>query len=148
MRWPTFILVAVAAAITGCGQPGWERMQNPDLKGKAAMAAIDSFAATNGWNMSQSPIQFAVYGRPHPGYLRGLPWSTLKDSSYPALTSKGIFYAALKLSNHNVTGLAYNPNTNRFPKGVTGFKPLADHWYVWTFVGDAAEKPKLTRRYE
>ncbi len=134
----------------GCApHADWERMETPDIKGKTGMAAVDNFVGANGWNMNKSP--FALYrpgGGPQ-GRLRGLPWTRLAESTYPALTSGGILYVALRYSGNGVSGVAYNPNTNRFPKEVAGFKPLADHWYVWTFLAeDPATRPKLTRRYE
>jgi hypothetical protein len=148
MRWPMFILVAAATAMVGCRPPEWERMENPDIKDQTAMAAVDSFVATYGWNMNKSPMALVHPGGGRQGRFRGLPWTRLADSSYPALTSRGIFYVALKIYDNNASGVAYNPDTNQFPREVAGFKPLADHWYVWTFVGAPAGKPKLTRRYE
>ncbi|HYG35686.1 MAG TPA: hypothetical protein VEC99_12920, partial [Clostridia bacterium] len=136
-------------ALTGCAPPAWERMDAPDITGKSAIAAVDGFVATNGWNMNISPFALFRPGGGQQGRLRGLPWSELAESSYPALTSKGILYVALSSSGNRVTGVAYNPNTNRFPKIVAGFKPLADHWYVWTLLAeDPATRPKLTQRYE
>jgi hypothetical protein len=154
MRWSTFILVAGAVAMTGCAPPpDWERMENPDIKGKTGMAAVDNFVDANGWNMNKSPFALFSPGGGRQGRLRGLPWSRLTNSTCPALTSKGILYVALRSSGNgvtgDVTGVAYNPNTNRFPKEVAGFKPLADHWYVWTLLAeDPATRAKLTRRYE
>ncbi len=136
--------------MTACAPPpAWERIQNPDLKGKTAMAAVDSFLATNGWSMNKSPFALFRPGGGRQGLLQGVPWSSLTNTAYVALTSNGILYVALKSSVNGVTGVAYNPNTNRFPKEVAGFKPLADHWYAWTFLAeDPATRPKLTRRYE
>lgn len=148
MRWPTFILIAGAIALTGCAPaPGWERMGNPDLKGKAGMAGVDGFVAANGWDMNRSPMSL-VYPVGRQGRLRGLPWSRLATSTYPALTSRGILYVTLNYFGNDMVGVAYNPNTNRFPKEVAGFKPLADHWYVWTFATEPTVRPNLTRRYE
>jgi hypothetical protein len=150
MHWSMFIMVAGVAAMTGCAPPpAWERMENPDLKGKTGMAAVDSFLATNGWNMNKSPFALFRSGGGRQELLQGLPWSSLTNSTYVALTSKGILYVGLTSSGNSVSGVAYNPNTNRFPKIVAGFKPLADHWYVWTLLGeDPATRPKLTQRYE
>lgn len=136
--------------MTGCAPaPDWERMENPDIKGKTAMAAVDSFLDANGWNMNKSPFALFRPAGGRQGRLQGLPWSRLANSTYPALTSRGILYVALTYSGNGMTGVAYNPDTNQFPKVVAGFKPLADHWYVWTFLAeDPATRPKLTQRYE
>jgi hypothetical protein len=153
MRWPKLILIAGTTALTACAPPAWERMDPPDVKGKSAKAAVDSFVAAHGWNMNQSPFALFRPGGGQQGRLRGLPWSKLADGAYPALTSSGILYVALRCSGNGVTGevtgVAYNPNTNRFPQIVAGFKPLADHWYVWTLLAEEpATRPELTRRYE
>ena len=140
-------LILTAAALTaciGCGPPGWEIMSAPDVQGTNAMAAVDSFVATNGWNMSMSPFDFA-YGVTNPPVLKGLPWRKFRDRGYPALTHGGILYVALEGFHHDVIGVAYNPNTNAFDPTVMGFKPLADHWYVWTMCDPPL---KLTRKYE
>ena len=136
--------------MTGCAPPpDWERMENADIKGKTGMAAVDNFVDANGWNMNKSPFALLRPGGGRQGRLRGLPWRRLTDSTYSALTSRGILYVGLRYSGNGVTGVAYNPNTNRFPREVAGFKPLADHWYVWAFLAeDPATRPKLTRRYE
>jgi hypothetical protein len=124
-------------------------MDAPDIKDNSGVAAVEGFVATHGWNMSKSPVMLAMPLAGPQGRLRGLPWSRLTDSTYPALTSKGILYVALQVQGRTAIGVAYNPNTNQFPKEVAGFKPLADHWYVWNIVAEGpAKRPNLTRRYE
>ncbi len=153
MRSLKRMLIVGTTALIGCAPPGWERMDAPDVKGKPAMTAVDSFVAANGWNMNKSPFALFRPGGGPQGRIQGLPWSKFANSTYPALTSNGILYVALSYSGNgvtgDVTGVAYNPNTNRFPKIVTGFKPLRDHWYAWTLLAeDPAKRPKLTQRYE
>ena len=55
------LATAAATMSTGCGPQGWENMSAPDIHGIAAMAAVESFVATNGWDMPMTPFDFA-YG--------------------------------------------------------------------------------------
>jgi len=138
-------ITAAALAMTmGCGPPGWEVMSAPDVHETNAMATVESFVATNGWDMSMTPFDFA-FGVTNPPVLRGLPWQRFKNREYPALTHGGILYVALKRFHHDVIGVAYNPKTNVFDRSVVGFKPLADHWYVWTTTDEPVQ---LTKKYE
>lgn len=137
-------VVFVLARILSSGPPGWERMEPPDVPGEQGMAAIESFVATNGWNMSMTPFDFA-FGLTKPPELKGLPWRRLRSRGYPALTHEGILYVALEGFHHDVIGVAYNPKTNAFDRSVIGFKPVGDHWYVWTTTD---EPLKLTKKYE
>src|SRR6516164_860439 len=146
-RWPGYILVAGITALTGCTPAGWERMDAPDIKGQPGISAVEGFVAANGWNMSKSPMILAMPVARPARRLRGLPWTRLTESTYPALTSKGILYVALVVQGRSASGVAYNPNTNQFPNEVAGFKPLADHWYAWKIVAEGpAHRPNLTRR--
>ena len=112
------------------------------------MAAVEAFITTNGWEMSSSPALELAFGiGKAPPMLRGLPWKRLERREFPAVTHDGILYVALEGWHHDVIGVAYNPKTNRFPREVLGFKPLADHWYVWTFA-ELDPSAKLTKRYE
>jgi hypothetical protein len=121
-------------------------MEPPDIPGKKGMVAVDAFIDTNGWEMSSSPVAFA-FGLSRSASLKGLPWKKLANREYPALTCGGVLYVVLDGWHHDVTGVAYNPKTNAFAPGVIGFKPLANHWYVWTFA-ELGDSVKLTQRYE
>ena len=106
------LLMAATMALTvGCGPPGWEAMSAPDIHGTNAMAAVEGFIATNGWDMPLTPFDFA-FAVTKPPTLRGLPWRRYRDRSYPALSHGGILYVALEGFHHDVIGLAYNPKTN------------------------------------
>ena len=146
MRYWWLMVVGPLLVTVGCGPPGWEMMGPPDITGKQAMATVDAFIATNGWEMGYSSFEFS-FGTNRPPLLYGLPWSRLNGRGYPALTHGGILYVALEGFHHDVIGVAYNPKTNSFPPEVLGFKPLANHWYVWTFA-ELDPSTKLTRRYE
>lgn len=148
MRLAVILAVIATMGLIGCGPPGWESMSKPDLVEKDAMLAVESFVGTNGWEMCESAAFEFSYGKKQPPLLQGLPWSRLKNRCYPALTSGGILYVELTGFHHDIIGVAYNPNANRFPKEVGGFKPLADHWYVWTTAEDRAGNLNLTQRYE
>ncbi|HZR21516.1 MAG TPA: hypothetical protein VFE51_29815 [Verrucomicrobiae bacterium] len=142
-RYGAITLLCLVAWVSG---PRWERMGPPDINGKKGMAAVDAFIATNGWEMNSSPLAFAFgFGQSVP--LKGLPWKRLANREYPVLTHGGVLYVALEGWHHDVIGVAYNPRTNSFAAGVMGFKPLADHWYVWTFA-ELDDSIKLTKRYE
>ena len=140
----TIWVVGTIILTMGCGPPGWEAMSSPDLHETNAMAAVEGLLATNGWDMSLTPLDFA-FGVTKPPTLRGLPWRRYRDRAYPALSHGGILCVALEGFHHDVIGVAYNPKTNAFHPAVVGFKPLADHWYVWTSTDDPV---KLTKRYE
>ena len=135
---------AALAMTMGCGPPGWEVMSTPDIHGTNALAAVERFVATNGWDMSITPLDFG-FGLTKPPMLSGLPWRRFSTRSYRALTHGGILYVALRGFHHDVVGVAYNPKTNAFDPSVVGFKPLADHWYVWTTTDEPLQ---LTKRYE
>ena len=106
-------------------------MSRPDISGTNAMTAVESFIATNGWNMQTSGPPFEVGGRRW-RIIRGLPWKGLRDQEFRAVTQRGVLYV---LSNpgwhHDSAGVAYNPHTNRFGPTIRGFKPVGGHWYVW-----------------
>jgi hypothetical protein len=141
-----FELTAVVAAVGlmfGC-RAGWESLPAPDMKGTNAMSAVSSFIATNGWQMHTGGLAFS-YGKEQTTLLRGLPWRTLNTDAFPALTHNGILYVVLGGWHHDVHGVAYNPNTNRFPPAIAGFRPLGGHWYVWAQSEDPIE---LKQRYE
>jgi hypothetical protein len=122
--------IAVAYLLAGCGKR-WDAMSGPNIEGTNAMAAVEAFVATNGWNMQSNGPPFEVTGRPWK-LISGLPWKSLRNREFRAVTQKGILYV---LSNpgwhHDSAGVAYNPQTNRFGPTIRGFKPIGGHWYVW-----------------
>ena len=100
------------------------------------MAGVSAFIATNGWNMSTNVEDLWHWEDLQLHYIHELPWTRYKNQQFPALTHDGILYV---LSNpgwhHDYGGVAYNPQTNRFPafEGF-GFKPIGGHWYVWCIL--------------
>jgi hypothetical protein len=109
---------------------GWDEVPAPTLRGTAALASVQAFVATNGWNMQTGRLLF-TYGLEKVQPIRGLPWKAIKDREFSALTHGGILYIMLSGFHHDCSGVAFNPSTNRFPSSISGFKPIGDHWYVW-----------------
>jgi len=109
---------------------GWDEVPAPTVDGADALATVRAFVATNGWNMQTGALLF-TYGVEKSQPLRGLPWKAVKDREFTALTHNGILYVMLSGFHHDCNGVAYNPNTNRFPASISGFKPIGAHWYVW-----------------
>jgi hypothetical protein len=108
----------------------WDEVPAPTLKDGGAMAAVNAFVATNGWNMQTGMLgrfNFVKMMKP----IRGLPWKEIYDREFQAVTHNGILYVVLKGWHYNDSGIAYNPKTNSFAPSIAGFKPLGDHWYAW-----------------
>lgn len=125
-------LLTVAMLLTGCGQADWEKISAPDIRGSAALASVESFVATNGWNMYTNGGGVLWEYEEHPQYITGLPWSAFATNRFQATTRDGILYVMLDPGwHHDYSGVAYNPHTNRFPDCIRGFKPIGEHWYVW-----------------
>jgi hypothetical protein len=77
-----------------------------------------------------------TFGIEKPKPLRGLPWEAIRDRDFPAVTHSNILYVMLNGWHHAVDGVAYNPNTNRFPSAIRGFEHLGNHWYAWAHPED------------
>ena len=113
----------------------WDELPPPTLTNSSAMAGVDTFIATNGWNMLTNT--FEEFGRvKNLQRIRGLPWREIQDRDFPAVTHNGILYIYFKGWHHNDSGVAFNPKTNAFPSRILGFKPLANHWYAWAQSDD------------
>lgn len=122
-----FVIASVLLA--GCGGGRWDSISPPDIKTPVALAAVEAFVATNGWNMQPiGPVFEGGAGR----MIRGLPWKKLKAGEFPALSQGGVLYVLTNPGwHHDSAGVAYNPQTNNFGPNIRGFKPIGDHWYVW-----------------
>jgi len=142
MRSRILPIVSVVS-LTSCGGR-WDSMPGPDVNGQTALAAVESFISTNGWNMHTNGLVL-TYGLEKPVPIHGLPWKHLHSRPYPALTHNGILYVMLRGMFHDVTGVAYNPSTNPFPTTISGFRHIGRHWYVWTQTPDPV---KLIKQYE
>lgn len=92
-----------------------------------------SFVATNGWDAYAETNYTIFWEDLEPKYyISELPWKQWSGQHFQALTRAGILYVLLgDAFHHDYYGVAYNPNTNRFPEWIRGFKPIGDHWYVW-----------------
>jgi len=113
----------------------WDEIPPPTLTNAAAMATVNAFIATNGWNMCTGGLgHFAFVSEKKS--LRGLPWREIRDRDFDAVTHKEILYVRLKGWHYNDSGVAFNPKTNRFDGSIAGFKHLTNHWYVWAMPED------------
>ena len=138
-------LLMVSVLLVGCGGR-WDSMSSPDISGASALVAVESFIATNGWSMQSNGPPFELNGRQW-RMIRGLPWKSLRDREYPALTQNGILYVLSKPGwHHDSAGVAYNPQTNRFGPTIRGFKPVGGHWYVW--FQPEFQSETFTQQYE
>src|SRR5262245_37100162 len=125
-------LLALALVLTGCGQTDWKKVSPPDIQGASALASVDRFIATNGWNMYTNSGAVLWEYEERPKYITGLPWTAFSTNQFRAISRDGILYVLFDSGfHHDYSGVAYNPHTNRFPDCVRGFKPIGGHWYVW-----------------
>ena len=95
------------------------------------MDAVNAFTATNGWNMYAGEALIFIQAGSKEMAIKGLPWEVIKDRQFMAVTHEHILYVELRGFGGECDGIAYNPQTNKFPGTITGFKPIGDHWYVW-----------------
>jgi hypothetical protein len=130
MKRAAFLLVAVV--LVGCGGPVTWKMSGPNIHGSNSLASVSAFVATNGWNMYTNEGGIFWEELDTNWVISDLPWRSLTNRQYQALTRDGIFYALTEEGwHHEYGGVAYNPQTNRFPWTVRFFKPVGGHWYVW-----------------
>jgi hypothetical protein len=128
------LIAAMACLLTfGCGRPyngfSYDSVSRP-LTNSNAMAGVQQFVRSNGWQMQTGNILFVTLGdkmRP----LAGIPWKGLTQKQYDAITCDGILYVPLRGFGAESDGIAYNPKTNRFPVTVNGFVPVGAGWYAW-----------------
>jgi hypothetical protein len=120
----------------------WDEVPAPTITGSNAMAAVDEFVATNGWDMQKDGLIFSVFAPDKSKLIRGLPWTAIHDREFPAVTHNGILYVWFIGWHHNDRGIAYNPKTNKFVSGLAAFKPIGQHWYCWATTDDGATGPQ------
>jgi hypothetical protein len=115
----------------------WDEVPAPTLVGPEAISAVNSFVATNGWNMQTNDCIFDRISddetQPKSKQIRGLPWAVIHKQEFPAVTHDGILYVFFRGFHHDAHGVAYNPHTNNFAVTIDSFKPIGQHWYVWEF---------------
>ena len=107
----------------------WDKISKP-LSDTNAMAGVEAFLRTNGWQMQTGSVLFFGVGdkmRP----LAGIPWKGLTRKEYFAITCDGILYVPLRGFGPESDGIAYNPKANPFPSTINGFVPAGDGWYGW-----------------
>ena len=110
----------------------WDEVPAPTMTGSNAMAYVDSFIAANGWDMQKDGFVFsAVMGPDKSKPIYSLPWKVIHDQKFQAVTYNGILYIWFTGFHHDSSGVAYNPKTNAFSRGIGNFKPIGQHWYVW-----------------
>jgi hypothetical protein len=131
---------------------GWDEVPAPTLVGSNAMSAVNSFVATNGWNMQTNDCIFdCIRGpksKPISKPIRGLPWAVIHDQEFPAVTHDHILYVFFRGFHHDGHGVAYNPYTNRFAATIDSFKPIGQHWYVWAFDHEFPPSDRQPQIYE
>jgi hypothetical protein len=122
----------------------WNEVPAPTLTVTNAMAAVDAFVSTNGWDMQTDGVVFCPEWAPDKSKLIcGLPWTEIHDREFPAVTHSGILYVFFTGWHYNNQGVAYNPKTNAFALGLAAFKPIGQHWYVWAMTDDNWKGPQL-----
>jgi len=118
----------------------WNEVPAPTMTGTNAMAAVDAFVSTNGWDMQTDGIIYLSPLAPDKSkFIRGLPWTEIYDREFPAVTHNGILYVFFTGWHYNDQGVAYNPNTNTFVRGLAALKPIGQHWYAWKKTDDTWE---------
>jgi hypothetical protein len=142
-----FAILAVAMLMVGCNR--WDSKPGQYVRGTNAIADVSQFISGYGWNSSTNCQDLHRWENLQPHYIHDLPWSRLRNQQIQALTHGGILYV---LSNagwyHDYAGIAYNPQTNRFPaeEGIC-FKPIGEHWYVWA-ISEASARKNMPKIYE
>jgi hypothetical protein len=115
----------------------WDEVPAPTLVGSNALSAVNSFVATNGWNMQTNDCIFDCISdddnQAKSNPIRGLPWAVIHDQEFSAVTHDGILYVFFRGFHHDGHGVAYNPHTNNFAATIDSFKPIGQHWYAWAF---------------
>ena len=121
----------------------WHEVPAPTMAGASAMTAVDAFVSSNGWDMQTDGIVFCDILAPDKSkMIRDLPWTEIHDREFPAVTHDGILYVFFTGWHHNNHGVAYNPKTNTFARGMAAFKPIGQHWYVWAMTDDSWKGPQ------
>lgn len=120
----------------------WDEVPAPTMTSSNGIAAVDAFVAKNGWDMQKDGFVFSVLAPDKSKAIRGLPWTAIHDREFPAVTHDGILYVFFKGWHHNNQGVAYNPKTNAFVRGMAAFKPVGQHWYVWKTTDDLSIGPQ------
>jgi hypothetical protein len=119
----------------------WNDVPAPDFVDSNSMASVRLFIETNGWNMDTN--KYFYVDSKDAKLIRGLPWYSIKDREFNAVTHQGILYVLLKGWHYNLSGIAFNPNTNNFPDSITGFQPIGAHWYAWATPEDPIKLPQI-----
>jgi len=71
----------------------WDEVPAPTLVGSNALSAVNSYVATNGWNMQTNDCLFDCLSDAEDAKAKpicGLPWAAIKAQEFPAVTHEGI----------------------------------------------------------
>jgi hypothetical protein len=121
----------------------WDEVPAPTMTSTAAMAAVNAFVSTNGWDMQTDGIVFLSPFAPDKSkVISGLPWTEIHNREFPAVTHNGILYVFFTGWHWNDQGVAYNPKTNSFARDLAAFKPIGQRWYVWAKTEDLWKGPQ------
>ena len=130
----------------------WDEVPAPTLVGSNAMSAVNSFVATNGWNMQTNDCIFDCISdddnQAKSKPIRGLPWAVIHEQEFPAVTHNGILYVFFRGFHHDGHGVAYDPHTNHFAVTIDAFKPIGQHWYAWAFDHEFQPRVPQPQIYE
>ena len=119
----------------------WNDIPAPDFVDSNSMTSVRLFVNTNGWNMDTN--EYFYFDSESAKPIRGLPWYSIKDREFNGITHQGILYVLLRGWHHNLSGIAFNPNTNKFPDSINGFQPIGAHWYAWGTPEDPIKLPQI-----
>lgn len=108
----------------------WDQVSSP-VAGTNAMAPVNAFLLTNGWQMQTGVVLFFSIPAERLRPLGGIPWKGLEKAQYSAITCDGILYIPLRAFGPESDGIAYRPGTNPFPPTISGSAPLGGNWYAW-----------------
>jgi hypothetical protein len=127
---PEFRTIFTQMVVTPSFGYHWDTVPAPTMTGTNAMAAVNAFIAANGWDMQKDGAVFSVVFPSQAKPICGLPWKAIHEREFPAVTHDGILYIRFGGFHDDGNGVAYNPRTNVLC--MAGFKPIGQHWYVWT----------------
>src|SRR5690348_6884798 len=72
----------------------WDEVPAPTLVGPEALSAVNSFVATNGWNIQTNDCIFDCISdddnQAKSKPIRGLPWAAIHEQEFPAVTHGGV----------------------------------------------------------
>ena len=106
---------------------GWDRGACSDSCGPlTAMSAVNSFVATNGWNMQTNDCIFDCISdddnQTKSKPVRGLPWTAIHEQEFPAVTHDGNLLFSSGVSTTTDTGWLTIRKANHFAATIDSFE--------------------------